>query len=193
MKLFQTSALAALALAMTATAGTADAQGLRGFRVEAQTGYDQFSADGDHHGKWGFGGAAGVDFDLGGFVVGPEVTYWWAPNEVETVDGPGLAEHKSFQEWGLGLRAGAMVTPSTLVYGKVAYVRNEQRKRFTPFDPVTGALDSSAPGAYYDHYKVNGWQWGAGVNQMLSKRMSMSSGMASRLAFRAAGSTSWSP
>ena len=92
MTLVRKGAFTALALVSVLAAQQANAQGLRGFRVEAQTGYDQFSADGDHHGKWGFGGAAGVDFDLGGFVLGPEVTYWWAPNEVKTIDGPGLAE-----------------------------------------------------------------------------------------------------
>src|SRR5690242_19110534 len=116
MKLVRTGAFTALTLIAGLAAQTANAESLRGFRVEGQTGYDQFNADGDHHSKLGVGGAAGVDCDLGGFVVGPEATYWWAPNEVRTVDGPGLAEHKSFQEWAVALRLGAMVTPSTLVY-----------------------------------------------------------------------------
>ena len=61
---------------------------------------------------------------------------------------------------GLALRGGVQISPSTLIYGKVGYVRNEQRKRFTP---VTGTT-----GGYYDHYTAGGWQWGAGVNQMLT-------------------------
>ena len=165
MRLVRTSVFTAMTLLAALAAQQASAEGLRGFRVEGQAGYDQFHADGDHHSKVGVGAAAGVDFDLGGFVIGPEITYWWAPNEVSTIDGPGLAEHKSFQEWAIALRGGVNVTPSTLVYGKVGYVRNEQRKRFTPI--VNGVLDSAAPGAYYDHYKVSGWQWGAGLNQML--------------------------
>ena len=64
MTLVRNGALTALALVSVLAAQQANAQGLRGFRVEAQTGYDQFNADGDHHSKWGFGGAAGVDFDL---------------------------------------------------------------------------------------------------------------------------------
>ena len=167
MTLVRRGAFTALALVSVLAAQQASAQSLRGFRVEAQTGYDQFNADGDHHSKWGVGGAAGVDFDLGGFVLGPEVTYWWAPNEVRTVDGPGLAEHKSFEEWAVALRAGVNVTPATLIYGKVGYVWNDQRKRFTPFNSA-GVLDSALPGAYYDHHSVHGWQWGAGVNQMIS-------------------------
>ena len=168
MTLVRKSALTALALVGTLAATQANAQGIRGVRAEAQIGYDRFHSEGNRHGRVGYGGAAGVDFDLGGFVLGPEVTYWWAPSENETIDGPGLAERKSFQEWALALRGGVMVTPSTLVYGKVGYVRNEQRKRFTPINPANGLLDSSYPGAYYEHFKTGGWQWGAGVNQMLT-------------------------
>jgi outer membrane immunogenic protein len=150
---------------MGAAATQADAQALSGVRVEAQVGADSFHADGGKHSKIGFGAAAGYDFNLGGFVLGPEVTYWRAFNEVRTVDGGGLAEHKSFQEWGLALRGGVAVTPSTLIYGKVGYVRNEQRKRFTVID-AAGNLNSGL-GYYYDHHTVGGWQWGAGVNQGL--------------------------
>ena len=161
MTLVRKGAFTAVALVSMLAAQQASAQGLRGFRVEAQAGYDQFHADGDHHGKFAVGGAAGVDFDLGGFVLGPEVTYLWAPNEVRTIDGPGLSEHKSFQEWGIALRAGVNVTPSTLIYAKAGYVRNEQRKRFTPFNSA-GVLNSALPGAYYNHYTTSGWQWGGG-------------------------------
>ena len=158
MKRLQTGVLSALAVVLAATATQANAQNIRGFRAEAQAGIDQFNSEGNHHTKFGYGGAAGVDFDLGGFVLGPEVTFWWAPNENETIEGGGLAERKSFEEWALALRAGVNVSPSTFVYGKVGYVRNEQRKRFTP---LTGV-------GYYDHYKTNGWQFGGGINQMLN-------------------------
>ena len=132
MKYIRKGTLTALTLVAAMAAQQASAQGLRGFRLEGQAGYDQFSADGDHHSKWAVGGAAGVDFDLGGFVLGPEITYLWAPNEVRTRDGAGFVRHKSFEEWALALRAGVNVTPATLVYGKVGYVRNEQRKLFVP-------------------------------------------------------------
>jgi outer membrane immunogenic protein len=168
MKLVRTGALTALALVGVLAAQPASAQGIRGVRAEAQIGYDRFHSEGNRTGKVGYGGAAGVDFDLGGFVLGPEVTYWWAPSENETVEGGGLAERKSFQEWALALRGGVMVTPSTLVYGKIGYVRNEQRKRFTPID-IQGNLGGEAtPGYYYEHFKASGLQYGAGVNQMLT-------------------------
>jgi opacity protein-like surface antigen len=155
-------ALAVLTASTCLAAQPADAQSIRGFRVEAQTGYDQFSADGDHHGRIGFGGALGVDFNLGGgFVVGPEVTYWRSHNKVETADGPGVAEHWLKAEWTGALRIGYQIAPSTLVYGKVGRVDSKQRKRFTPFVTPT-----SGPG-YDETYHVQGWQWGGGVNQML--------------------------
>ena len=143
MTLFRNSALTALALVGSLVATQANAQNIRGVRAEAQIGWDRFSSEGNRHGRIGYGGAAGVDFDMGGFVLGPELTYWWAPNENETVEGGGLAERKSFQEWALALRAGVQVSPSTLVYGKIGYARNEQRKRFTPINPLTGQLDTA--------------------------------------------------
>ena len=74
-----------------------------------------------------------------------------------------------FQEWGLALRAGVMVTPSTLVYGKVGYVRDEQRKEFVPFDPGTSTNvgGASTPGYYYDHFHATGIQWGGGIEQLV--------------------------
>ena len=156
MKRFYIGATTALAM-IGFTAGQANAQGFRGVRVEAQAGLDRFYSEGNHHDKLGWGGAAGVDFDLGGFILGPEATFWWAPNENETVEGGGLARRKSFEEWALALRAGVMVTPSTLVYAKAGYVRNEQRKEFIPIDVAGNLGGATTPGYYYDHYKTNGW------------------------------------
>jgi len=171
MKRTFTAAVSALALVAGLTATQANAQGLRGIRAEAQVGYSQFHSEGNKDGHIGYGAAAGVDFDLGGLVLGAEGTFWWAPAENKTIDGPGLAEHKTFEELGIAARAGVMATPSTLVYGKLGYVRNEQRKRFTPFNPGTTVLNSALPGAYYENYKVSGWQYGAGVEQMLGSNI----------------------
>ena len=166
MRKLHTGALTAVALVMGLTAQAANAQGLRGIRAEGQVGISSFSSDGMSDSQIGWGAAAGADFDLGGFVVGPEVTFWWAPAENIGRDGAGDVRHKTFEEWALALRAGAMVTPSTLVYGKVGLVRNEQRKLFVPDVGVCGGNACQAPG-YYDHYRVSGWQWGAGIEQMV--------------------------
>src|SRR4051794_38069922 len=136
MKYGRTGALTAIALVAAMAAQQANAQS---FRVEGQAGVSQFHSEGNHKTKVGYGAAAGVDFNLGGgLVAGAEGTFWWAPIENETIDGTGLAERKTFEEWGLHARLGYLVTPSTLIYGKVGYVRNEQRKRFTPFVGTCG-------------------------------------------------------
>src|SRR5205809_1003255 len=114
MKRLHTGVFSALALISAAAAQQANAQS---FRVEGQAGVSQFHSEGNHHSKFGVGAAAGVDFNLGGNVVaGAEGTFWWAPQENETVDGGGFADHKTFQEWGIHARLGYLLAPSTLIY-----------------------------------------------------------------------------
>src|SRR4051812_31938380 len=86
MRRLQTGALTALAVVFGLGASQANAQALRGVRADLDVGGTQFSAAGDHDSHIGWGGAAGVDFDLGGFVLGAEGTLWWAPAEVHTED-----------------------------------------------------------------------------------------------------------
>jgi outer membrane immunogenic protein len=142
---------------------------LRGFRAEGQAGVSSFSSEGRSKSKFGWGAAAGVDFDLGGFVLGAEGTFWWAPAENRGIDGPGEARHKTFQEWGVAGRAGFLATPSTLVYGKLGWVTNEQRKEFVPFLPGTTTVGGAVtPGYYYHHFNAHGYQWGGGIEQNLT-------------------------
>ena len=75
---------------------------------------------------------------------------------------PGVAFRKSFEEWGGAIRAGVMVTPSTLVYAKGGFVVNEQRKYFEADNPF---------GSYYNHYRTKGCVVGGGVEQMLGERL----------------------
>src|SRR5690242_19905404 len=142
MRRLQTGVVSALALIMALPATQADAQSLRGFRVEADTGISSWHSEGAHKSKWGWGAAAGVDaYVADNFVLGAEGTFWWAPADNRNVpQSGGIANHKTFQEWGLAARAGVEVAPGTLVYGKIGYVRNEQRKEFVPYvtDPSSG-------------------------------------------------------
>ena len=170
MKKLHTGALTAVALVMGLTATSAAAQGMRGVRAEGQVGLSRFHSEGKSDTHIGWGAAVGADFNVGGFVLGPEAHFWWAPAENVGQDGAGIARHKTFQEFGLSVRGGAMVTPSTLVYGKVGLVRNEQRKAFQPFAGVSGGNAFQAPG-YYQNYKVRGWQWGGGVEQMITNNI----------------------
>jgi opacity protein-like surface antigen len=161
-------ALTALGLVVGMTS-QANAQAFRGFRVEAQVGDSEFHAAGDKDSHIGWGGAAGADFDLGGFVLGAEGTFWWAPAEVHTIDGLGMVNHKTFQEWGVAARAGYLVTPGTLVYAKLGYVNNEQRKEFIPFAAPDGDPGSPAtPGYYYHHSNHSGYVWGGGIDQQIA-------------------------
>ena len=167
MKKFHTAALTAVALVMGVTATTASAQGLRGVRAEADVGLTSFSAAGDKDSHIGWGLAGGADFDLGGFVLGAEGTYYDARPEVHTIDGAGFVNHKQFQEYGVALRAGVEAMPGTLVYGKVGYVWNEQRKEFLPAVPGGGYTANPALGYYYDHGTTHGIQWGGGIEQTI--------------------------
>jgi len=171
MRRLQTGVVTALALVMGVAATQADAQALRGFRAEGQVGISSFHSEGNSDSKIGWGGAVGVDaYVANNFVLGAEGSFWWAPAENHTIDGLGLANHKTFEEWGIGARAGFMATPSTLIYGKVAWVRNEQRKEFVPFNPGTSTNvgGTTTPGYYYHHFNTNGVQWGAGVEQNIA-------------------------
>src|SRR6187200_3347117 len=127
MRLVRIGAFAAAALLASQQAS---AQTLHGIRAEANVGVDRFYSEGNHDNHLGWGGEIGADFDLGGFVLGPYGSFWMAKNENVTRDGPGVAFRKSFEEWGVGLRGGVLVSPETLVYGKAGWVINEQRKYF---------------------------------------------------------------
>jgi outer membrane immunogenic protein len=167
----QFAALTALALVVGLSAQQANAQGvrLRGVRADASVGYDRFRSEGNRDGHLAYGAAIGVDTFLGdNFVLGIEGTFLNSRAENITVDGPGLARRKSFEEYGAAIRAGVMMSPSTLIYAKGGFVVNEQRKQFDAFTVGT----RPAPfGDYYNHYHTKGYVVGAGVEQMLGERL----------------------
>ncbi|WP_156679062.1 outer membrane protein [Sphingomonas profundi] len=168
-----TAALAATAAqAQTDSVGTAatsptSGTSFRGFRAEGQVGLDRFQSQGQHNDKLGYGGAIGFDGQIGDrIVIGPEASYWraneWNSNQTAGVRG-GLIDHKSFEEWGAAVRAGYLVTPQILVYGKAGYVSNEFRKSFVP------AAGTGETG-YYNHGRSDGYQVGGGVEYSLTDR-----------------------
>ena len=175
MNRWNVGALSALALVAGMTASQASAQGiqLRGVRADAQVGIDRFYSEGNNDNHLAYGGALGVDtFVSPTFVLGIEGTFLNSRAENITRDGPGIAARKSFEEWGAAVRAGIMMSPSTLVYAKGGFVVNEQRKRFNA-DPVAtpGIPRNDAFGDYYNHYRTKGYVVGGGVEQMLSERI----------------------
>ncbi len=162
MKRVTYSALTVLGLL---AAQSASAQGiqLRGVRADAQVGIDRFYSEGNNDNHLAYGGALGVDTFVGdNFVLGVEGTFLNSRAENVTRDGPGVAYRKSFEEWGGAIRAGVMMTPSTLVYAKGGFVVNEQRKYFDADNPF---------GSYYNHYRTKGYVVGGGVEQMLGERI----------------------
>jgi len=159
-------AQAAVAQDTTATDTSVSDNGstFRGFRVEGNAGGDRFQSQGRHRDKFGYGATVGFDGVIGDkIVVGPEASYWRANNWSEICGGGrtgGTICQKSFQEYGAAVRAGYLVTPNFLVFGKGGYVNNEQRKSF------------SAPAgqtSFYDHYSTDGYQLGGGVEYSLGK------------------------
>lgn len=135
----------------------------RGVRVEGNVGGDRFQSQGTHNDKWGYGATVGFDGVINDrFVIGPEANFWrankWTENCTPGVVGGTLC-NKSFEEWGAAVRAGVLVTPQLLVFGKGGYVSNEQRKSF---DAPAGQTP------FYDHFRTDGYQVGGGVEYSLT-------------------------
>jgi outer membrane immunogenic protein len=150
--------------ATTSSDGTSGST-FRGFRIEGNAGGDRFQSQGVHRDKFGYGATIGFDGQIGDrIVIGPEATYWRSNKFSENCTGVaanGTLCNKSFEEFGVGVRAGVLVAPQLLVFGKGGYVTNEQRKRF-----------SSATGATvgYEHYNTDGYQVGGGVELSMADR-----------------------
>lgn len=155
--------LAGAALALIPGVASAQETSFRGFRVEANGGGDRFQSQGTHNDRLGYGGTIGFDGQIGdSIVVGPEASYWRANKWTENsnVIGGGVLDHKSFEEYGAAVRAGFLIQPNLLVFGKGGYVNNEQRKRYTA--PVGGV-------STYDHFRTDGYQVGGGVEYSLGQ------------------------
>lgn len=149
------------AMAQDATTSTevgTNGTSFRGIRIEGNVGGDRFQSEGNHNDKFGYGGTVGFDGTLGErIVIGAEASYWTPGKGNENVTGLAggrTIAHKAFEEWGAAVRAGYLVTPQLLVFGKAGYVNGEQRKRIT--GPVGNTL-------VYDHYRADGYQVGGGV------------------------------
>jgi outer membrane immunogenic protein len=136
----------------------------RGIRIEGNAGGDRFQSQGRHRDKFGYGATVGFDGVIGNkIVVGPEASYWRSNDWTEICAGGtrgGNVCQKSFQEYGAAVRAGYLVTPNFLVYGKGGYVNNEQRKSFNAPAGQT---------SFYDHYTTDGYQVGGGVEYSLGR------------------------
>ena len=111
------------ALLVAAPAFAAD---FSGFRLEANGGWDRvgLKVDGDKAHKDGFvfGAETGWDYESNGFLFGP-----YAGVDISTAkycerSGSYRACAKARRNFEVGARVGAVVSPVSLVYAKVAYV-----------------------------------------------------------------------
>lgn len=156
--------IAATALVATAQVASAqEATSFRGFRLEGNVGGDRFQSQGNHNDKLGYGGTVGFDGMIGDkIVIGPEASFWrankWNENCSAGVIGGSVCD-KSFEEYGGAIRAGYLVTPALLVFGKGGYVVNEQRKRFDAPPGESG---------FYNHGRTDGYQVGGGAEYTLT-------------------------
>nr|WP_295667889.1 outer membrane beta-barrel protein [Sphingomonas sp.] len=145
---------------------TVPATSFRGIRIEGNVGGDRFQSQGVHNDKLGYGGTIGFDGMIGNrIVIGPEGSYWradgWTDNNT-AVNG-GTLSVRSFEEYGVAVRAGVLVTPQLLVFGKGGYVNNEQRSRFTA--PL-------AQNSTYQHFGTDGYQVGGGAELSMANHFS---------------------
>jgi outer membrane immunogenic protein len=163
-------ACAALFAATALLASAASAQSMdssfRGFRVEGQAGYDWAHSEGNHNGKFGFGGSAGFDGVIADrIVVGPEFNYWHenhGGNTVTTGLPGGTVYHQQRDQIGGGVRVGYLVTPDFLVFGKGGYVSEGQRKLVVADDGASS----------FGHGHADGYQYGGGVEFTLHDKFS---------------------
>jgi outer membrane immunogenic protein len=148
--------LATAAIAAISSAASAQETSFRGFRLEGNVGGDRFQSQGQHNDRLGYGGTIGFDGMIGDkIVVGPEASFWRANKWTENCTGVGGGTecNKSFEEYGAAVRAGFLIQPRLLVFGKGGYVNNEQRQRF----------DTPAANLSYNHFRTDGYQVGGGV------------------------------
>lgn len=135
----------------------------RGIRLEGNFGGDRFQSEGNHDDNFGYGGTIGFDGTIGdSFLIGAEGSYWLGDGAENCTGLPDTTSicHKAFEEWGAAIRAGVLVTPGFLIFGKGGYVNGEQRRR----------IDDAAGGQLvYDHYAADGIQYGGGVELGVGK------------------------
>jgi outer membrane immunogenic protein len=156
-------------LAVSAPAFAAD---FRGPRVEAHVGWDRVqaklsaagvSAKGHDNGIF-FGGEIGYDFsNENNAVFGVLAAIHGSGVKACEVDSTERVCVKAGRDIEAGARAGFIVAPQTLIYGKVSYANLQIRARYT---------DSAAPADNFSgHDERGGIRFGAGIERSFSKNV----------------------
>lgn len=157
------------ALVLAGTAAPAMAQTAAPFegpRAEGIIGWDKVkdqSTDSSSSDGLVYGGAIGYDFRSGSMVFGPEVELTGATTDTRTpnllVAGDQLKVDAGRDIYA-GLRVGAVLGESTLLYAKGGYTNARVN-----YDYSVGSTTVS------DHDNLDGWRLGAGIEQNLSSNL----------------------
>lgn len=169
--------LASLCLAAVATPA-AQAQDmdfdLRGVRVEGNFGGDRYRSAFTRDGSYGYGATVGFDGMVGDWlVIGPE-GHIWRPERDKTNCTTGQAGtfcNTSEYELGVALRAGVLVTPQVLIFGKGGYVHDSQRDDFAATQTLyyqDGVIIQPPASFNRDARDSGGYQVGGGAEYSLS-------------------------
>ena len=168
------------AVAQDAPTPTSSGTTFRGFRVEGDAGGDWFKSQGISRSRFGYGGSAGFDgtFDYK-IVVGPEFSYWTPNHQSQNCTTPtptSLQCDREGRELGGAVRAGYLVTPALLVFGKGGYVNAIQTGTYstsTGFYNANGLV--TGPGfSSYRRIRTDGYQAGGGVEYSLYRHVYVS-------------------
>ena len=147
---------------------------LRGVRVEGNFGGDRYRSAFTRDGSYGYGATVGFDGMIGdSIVVGPEGSVWRPENDKTNcaTGAAGTFCNTSEYELGLALRAGFLITPDLLVFGKGGYVHDSQRDTFTATQTlyyVNGVI-TPPPASFVREPDTSGYQVGGGVEYSLGE------------------------
>ena len=162
-----------VALATPAIAQSAADSPFNGPRIGVVGGYDQSGAgssiddDTDDNNNdqsiegIGYGVEAGYDIDTGGAVIGIEGEYLESTADTQFEDGDfegfGLGSVDTNRDLYVGLRAGAKVTPNTLVYAKGGYTNAKYN-----------ILSNDGTTEFSNDIDTDGYRVGAGVEYAMN-------------------------
>ena len=165
-----------VALATPAIAQSAADSPFNGPRIGVVGGYDQSGAgssiddDTDDNNNdqsiegIGYGVEAGYDIDTGGAVIGIEGEYLESTADTQFEDGDfegfGLGSVDTNRDLYVGLRAGAKVTPNTLVYAKGGYTNAKYN-----------ILSNDGTTEFSNDIDTDGYRVGAGVEYAMNSGM----------------------
>lgn len=164
-----------VALATPAMAQSTEDSPFNGPRIGVIGGYDQTGAgssiDDENNDEndqsiegFGYGVEAGYDIDTGGAVIGVEAEYMESTADTEFDAGDfesfGLGAVDANRDIYVGLRAGAKVTPNTLIYAKGGYTNAK-------FDLTS----TDGENEFSQDIDTDGYRLGAGVEYAMGSGM----------------------